>query len=123
MSKIETNIPMLPVGAVAKALNVHQRTLRIYDVEGILVPGRSKLNRRLYTLNDVERGKFILFLTRNLAINLAGVKIILKLLESSKVKPESYIDYVNQLASSINIDQDAQEHNIEKLSKRGRRIN
>lgn len=120
--EIEANAPVLSVGVVAKALNVHQRTLRIYDTQGILVPQRSKLNRRLYSMNDIDRGKFILFLTRNLAINLAGVKIILKLLENSKIKPAMYIDYVNSIASSINIDEDAQEENITRLSKRGKRL-
>jgi len=121
--KFKTDVPILSVGAVAKSLNVHQRTLRIYDEQGILVPQRSKLNRRLYTLDDIERGKFILFLTRNLAINLAGVKIILRLLETSKVKPDDYMSYINKLATSINIDETAQEQNIQKLSKRGKRLN
>ena len=87
-TKTNADEPILSIGKVASALNVHQRTLRIYDEQNLLVAKRSKQNRRLYSLNDIERGKLIQFLTRNLAINLAGVRIILKLLETGKVKPD-----------------------------------
>jgi MerR family transcriptional regulator/heat shock protein HspR len=66
--------PMFPISVVADILKVHQRTLRIYDDEQLLVPSRSAKNRRLYSLNDIERGKFIQYLTRELGINLAGIK-------------------------------------------------
>ncbi|MCK7484403.1 MAG: MerR family transcriptional regulator [Bacillus subtilis] len=63
--------PMLPICAVCKEiLKVHQRTLRIYDGEKILAPSRTAKNRRLYSLNDVEKGKFIQYLTKELGINL-----------------------------------------------------
>jgi len=68
--------PMFPISVVADILQVHQRTLRIYDDENILVPSRSPKNRRLYSFNDIERGKFVQYLTRELGINLAGIKII-----------------------------------------------
>ena len=32
--QIDTTLPILPISSVASALNVHQRTLRIYDREG-----------------------------------------------------------------------------------------
>ena len=117
MSEYETNVPILTIGAVAKALKVHQRTLRIYDAEGILVPKRSSYNRRLYTLDDIEQGRFILFLTRNLAINLAGVKIILNLVQKQNLKPADYINYVKPFT---NLTKKEQRNNIARLSGRGR---
>ena len=71
-NNFDNNLAILPISAIAKALDVHQRTLRIYDKEGILCPNRSQKNRRNYSLNDLERAKLILFLTRNLALNLSG---------------------------------------------------
>ena len=56
--------PMFPISVVAEILKVHQRTLRIYDDETLLVPNRSPKNRRLYSFNDIERGKFIQYLTK-----------------------------------------------------------
>ena len=117
--KDDRNTPILPIGAVAKILKVHQRTLRIYDEQGILVPKRSSTNKRLYTLNDVEVGRFILFLTRNLAVNLAGVKIILTVAQKNqKLKPESYISRLKEISG---LSDEELDYNAKRLSTRGRR--
>ena len=94
----KTNVSILPTGALAEALGVHQRTLRIYDREGILSPKRSAKNRRNYTLDDLEKGRLILFLTRNLAVNIAGIKVILATLEDNKIKPQDYFTYIKKIA-------------------------
>ena len=121
--KIKTDLAILPIGAIAQTLNIHQRTLRIYDKEGILSPGRSDKNRRCYSLDDLEKAKLIQFLTRNLALNLAGVKIILGILEMNKVQPKDYMEYISKIAKKAKIDADIQKNNIEKTSKRGRKAN
>ena len=113
--------PMFPISVVADILKIHQRTLRIYDDENILIPARSPKNRRLYSFNDIERGKFIQYLTRELGINLAGIKIIFNLLEQLKVNPTDYIKHIQKVAHSLHISVEAQEENKEKLSKRGRK--
>ncbi len=95
--------PMFPISVVADILKVHQRTLRIYDDENILVPSRSPKNRRLYSFNDIERGKFIQYLTRELGINLAGIKIIIHLLKQQKVNPNNYMEHIHEVAKEINI--------------------
>ncbi|MFA6989100.1 MAG: MerR family transcriptional regulator [Candidatus Gastranaerophilaceae bacterium] len=113
--------PMFPISVVADILKIHQRTLRIYDDENILIPARSPKNRRLYSFNDIERGKFIQYLTRELGINLAGIKIIFNLLEQLKVSPSDYIKHIQKVARTLHISLEAQEENKEKLSKRGRK--
>lgn len=119
--KLNTSMAILPISSIASALNVHQRTLRIYDSEGILCPKRTDKNRRNYSLDDLEKAKLILFLTRNLALNLAGVKIILAMLEKNKIKPADYLPFVEKIAKDAGIDTTAQKNNIEKTSKRGRK--
>ena len=118
---MDTSIAILPISSIASALNVHQRTLRIYDNEGILSPKRTDKNRRNYSLDDLEKAKIILFLTRNLALNLEGVKIIFKMLEKNKVKTADYLSYIEKIAKEAGIDTKKQENNIEKTSKRGRK--
>ncbi len=118
---LNTSLAVLPISTIAAALNVHQRTLRIYDNEGILSPKRTEKNRRNYSLDDLEKAKLILFLTRNLALNLSGVKIILAILEKNKVKPMEYISYIEKIAKQAGIDTQAQEKNIFKTAKRGRK--
>lgn len=113
--------PMFPISVVADILKVHQRTLRIYDDETILVPNRSPKNRRLYSFNDIERGKFIQYLTRELGINLAGIKIIFHLLGQQKIQPSKFIDHISEVAKDLNISAEIQEENRIKLSRRGRK--
>ena len=118
---IDSTTGILPIGAIARSLGVHPRTLRIYDQQNILTPQRSDGDRRLYSFNDIEKAKLILFLTRNLALNLSGVKIILAMLEQIKIKPKDYLSYIEKIAKSANIDTSVQEENIKKTSSRGRK--
>jgi len=121
INTLNGDIPILPISSIAITLNVTQRTLRIYDKEGILSPTRTAKNRRNYTLNDLEKGKLIQFLTKNLALNLSGVKLVLAFLETNKVKPQDYLEYVNKIAKIAKIDDKTQDININKTSKRGRK--
>jgi len=114
--------PMFPISVVADILKVHQRTLRIYDDENILIPSRSPKNRRLYSFNDIERGKFIQYLTRELGINLAGIKIIVHLLKQQNVSPSKYMEHISKVADELNISPETQEENRIKLSRRGRKL-
>ena len=83
---INKKTPIFSIGIISEMLEVHQRTLRIYDDANLLVPQRTSKNRRLYSMEDVERGKFIQYLTRELGINLAGVRIIFNLLDQFQNK-------------------------------------
>ena len=118
---IDTSLAILAISSDEQPLNLHQRTLRIYDKEGILSPKRTDKNRRNYSIDDLERAKLILFLTRNLALNLSGVKIILKILEENNIEPKDYIKYIDKIAKLANINTNVQEDNIKKTSKRGRK--
>jgi MerR family transcriptional regulator/heat shock protein HspR len=69
------------IGMVAKMYNIHPQTLRLYEREGLLKPKRTAGNNRIYTDEDLERLEFILTLTRELGVNLAGVEIILRMKE------------------------------------------
>jgi DNA-binding transcriptional MerR regulator len=86
-----------------------------------LTPSRTPKNRRLYSFSDIERGKFIQYLTRELGINLAGIKIIVHLLQQQKISPAKYMEHVGQAAQELNISTEIQEENRIKLSRRGRK--
>ncbi len=120
-SNIDSEKPMFPISVLASILKIHQRTLRIYDEEQILVPKRSSKNRRLYSISNIEKGKFIQFLARDLGINLSGIKIILHILEQLNIKQEEYQFYLEKVAESVNITQEMQEQNKIKLARRGRK--
>lgn len=117
----DSDKPMFPISVIADLIQVHQRTLRIYNEENLLVPERSPKNRRLYSFNDIEKGKFIQYLSRELGINIIGIKIIFELLKQQKIKPENYRAYLDDIAQKLNITEEMQQQNREKLSKRGRK--
>jgi DNA-binding transcriptional MerR regulator len=62
-------------------VRVHPRTLRIYEVEGLVCPARTRTNIRLYSENDIRRVLWIRHLTQGLGVNLAGVRVLFALEE------------------------------------------
>lgn len=73
--------PCYVISVAASMVQVHPRTLRIYEEEGFLAPARTPTNIRLYSENDIRRILWIRHLTRNRGINLAGIKILFELEE------------------------------------------
>jgi MerR family transcriptional regulator/heat shock protein HspR len=67
------------ISVVAERYGVHPQTLRLYEREGLLRPGRSDGNTRLYDEEAIQRLETILTLTRDMGVNLAGVEVILTL--------------------------------------------
>ncbi len=102
-SKLNIDKPILTPGMAAEILGLHQRTLRIYEAEGLVVPFRTKTQRRHYSLRDIRKFQFIQYLTRVKGINnLNGVKIILFMLDEMRkfiADPEHYFfpDYQDSL--------------------------
>ena len=52
-----------------------------YERMGLIEPRRSDSNVRMYSDNDIDRLRQIQRLTQDMGVNLAGVEIVLKLLE------------------------------------------
>ena len=71
--------PVYMIGIAAELIGVHPQTLRMYEQKGLLRPRKSIKNTRLYSLEDVELGRYIQKLTQEMGMNLAGVKKILNL--------------------------------------------
>jgi MerR family transcriptional regulator/heat shock protein HspR len=69
------------ISAVAERFDIHPQTLRVYEREGLIRPNRSEGNTRLYDEEAIKRLETILFLTRELGVNLAGVEVILNMRE------------------------------------------
>lgn len=94
--------PVFLISVVAKILNIHPQTLRQYEREGLVEPGRTDGKVRLYSQRDIDRIKSILRLTRELGVNLAGVDIILRLkdrIEELEVDMEGLNKQVSEFQS------------------------
>lgn len=83
MANFNDKEPLFFIGMVAKITRCHPHTIRIYEQMGLLKPLR-KGGKRVYSLRDIERIKTIRTLTQELGVNLAGVEIILNLMERIK---------------------------------------
>jgi MerR family transcriptional regulator/heat shock protein HspR len=70
----------------SEILDLHPRTLMIYESEALVKPQRTATNRRRYSEDDLRRIRAIQFLTREKGVNLAGVKLILSLVENLQEK-------------------------------------
>jgi MerR family transcriptional regulator/heat shock protein HspR len=82
---------------VAERFEIHPQTLRLYEREGLIRPTRSVGNTRLFDEETCERLEFILTLTRDLGVNLAGVEVILNM----KDQIDALEFEVRRLASSL----------------------
>ncbi len=91
------------ISIVAKMLNVHPQTLRLYEREGLISPCRSKRSR-LYSEEDVERLSMILRLTRELGVNRSGVEIILRLRDKLEAFQQEMEEMMNVLDDDIKRD-------------------
>jgi MerR family transcriptional regulator, heat shock protein HspR len=67
------------ISVAAELAGVHPQTLRIYERKQLVAPQRSAGNTRLYSQADVDRLRFIQYLTQNEGVNLAGVERIIEL--------------------------------------------
>ena len=72
--------PLYMISVAAELTGMHPQTLRVYEQKGLVTPGRSRGNTRLYSQSDIERLNLISRLTDE-GINLAGVVRILDMRE------------------------------------------
>lgn len=75
------NKPLYVISIVSEMLELHPQTLRQYERIGLVTPSRTMGNTRLYSDEDIERLKFIITLSKDMGVNLAGVEIILNMRE------------------------------------------
>jgi MerR family transcriptional regulator/heat shock protein HspR len=87
------------ISAVAQMYGIHPQTLRLYEREGLLKPSRSDGNTRLYSEDDLKQLEFILNLTRDLGVNLAGVEVIINMkhkIDQIESEVNEFLEYVRR---------------------------
>jgi MerR family transcriptional regulator, heat shock protein HspR len=73
--------PVYYISVAARLITAHPQTLRMYERVGLVRPCRTPQGLRLYSERDIERLRQIQRLTQEMGVNLAGVDVILKLLD------------------------------------------
>jgi MerR family transcriptional regulator/heat shock protein HspR len=115
------------IGIAAQMLAIHPQTLRLYEREGLVSPKRSGGNTRLYSSRDVERVRFILHLTRDMGVNLAGVEVILRMreqMEEMQREMEGLIGYIREelKREMTRLDRRTEGMNRENAGRAGKKV-
>lgn len=110
--------PVYLISVVADILGVHPQTLRQYEREGLIKPSRTNGKIRLYSQKDINHIKYVLTLTKEIGVNLAGVDIILQLNKRiEELEKDMYI-YKNKIKSinSLSVVPDTKALVVQKSS-------
>lgn len=86
--------PCYMIGAVSQMLGLHPQTIRQYEKMGFITPERTGGNTRMYSDHDLDQLRFIMSLTRDMGINLAGVEMI--------VQMKDHIDRLEETLNTLN---------------------
>ncbi len=97
--------PLYMIGVASQLCGVHPQTLRQYERLGLVVPSRVGAKNRLYSEVDIERVKQIQRLTQEMGVNLAGVEIILRLLDDIEEMQDEFDsqlqEYIRQVEAEL----------------------
>ncbi|OPZ87584.1 MAG: putative heat shock protein HspR [bacterium ADurb.Bin429] len=72
--------PRFTISIIAAMLEIHPQTLRLYERMGLIRPQR-RGHIRMFCEADIERLRQIQRLKNDLGVNLAGIEVILRLLD------------------------------------------
>jgi len=70
-------VPVYPIGVAAKLLDVHPRTLRLYEAEGLISP-HYKGGRRIFSQSDIQWVSCLRSMIHDEGISIPGIKRLLK---------------------------------------------
>jgi MerR family transcriptional regulator/heat shock protein HspR len=95
------------IGVAAQLCNIHPQTLRQYERLGLINPPRAGAKNRLYSDSDIRRIKQIQRLTQDMGVNLAGVELILRLLDEMedmrREVDQQFADYIQAAEERIRL--------------------
>lgn len=75
--EVNENLPVYPMGIAAHILNVHPRTLRIYENEGLIKPHRVG-GKRMFSQNDLVWIDCLRKLIHDENLSIPGIKKLLE---------------------------------------------
>ncbi|HEY50658.1 MAG TPA: MerR family transcriptional regulator [Dehalococcoidia bacterium] len=73
--------PRYVISIAARILGTQTYTLRYYERIGLVEPKRSQGNIRLYSDRDIDLLRRVKTLVEDMGVNLAGVEVILRLMQ------------------------------------------
>jgi MerR family transcriptional regulator, glutamine synthetase repressor len=86
-SEIRRSMPLFPIGIVMQLTELSARQIRYYEEHHLISPARTDGNRRMFSLNDIDRLLEVKDLIDQ-GINMAGIKQLFILKEQQSTKTE-----------------------------------
>ena len=86
METLDT-VPRSTMSVAARLTGIPAYTLRTYEREGVLTPGRLGTRNRLFSDSDLARACHIADLARQ-GINIAGIRTILRMEQNQQTDPQ-----------------------------------
>ena len=77
-SEIRKTMPLLPISIVMQLTELTARQIRYYEEHGLIQPHRTEGNRRMFSLNDVDKLLEIKDLLDQ-GVNMAGIKRVFEM--------------------------------------------
>ena len=99
--------PVYMISVAARLCELHPQTLRMYERLGLVRPARIGSKNRMYSEMDLERLRQIQRLTQEMGVNLAGVEVILGLLEK-----------MQRMQEEMDVEVDRMHREMEELLRR-----
>ncbi|MBM4763876.1 MerR family transcriptional regulator [Bacillus sp. B15-48] len=96
-SQIRRNMPLFSIGIVMQLTDLTARQIRYYEEHGLISPARTEGNKRLFSLNDIDKLLEIKDLIDQ-GVNLAGIKQIFSV---RKEQQESLTETDNKQAEKM----------------------
>jgi MerR family transcriptional regulator, heat shock protein HspR len=94
--------PVYVISVAADLAGMHPQTLRAYDRQGLVTPGRAAGRGRRYSERDVALLREVQRLSQDEGVNLAGIKRILEL--------ETQVAALHEQIKALQAELDAAEH-------------
>lgn len=95
MSLIDNDKPVIPLNGVADMIEAKSRTLRMYEDKGLL-PKHEGVEKKLYSINDIQKIAFIHYIASVKKVNANGIKYVLELLDNHMT-----LDEKNKIMKSV----------------------
>jgi MerR family transcriptional regulator/heat shock protein HspR len=109
--------PVYVISVAANLAGMHPQTLRAYDRQGLVTPGRAAGRGRRYSERDVALLREVQRLSQDEGVNLAGVKRILEL-ETQVAALQRRITELQADLDSAHDDADQREAEVHRSYRR-----
>jgi len=83
--KMEDDRPVYSISVAAELLNVHPRTLRLYEKHGLIAPKR-RGNRRFFSNSDLRWIRCLREMIHEEGLSISGIRILLTLIPCWQIK-------------------------------------